>query len=227
MNWNELKAVLETGRHDYDPDLLEQSPLGLKRYADIARGERRKRAGRTRDIAIQFRMGAGYAGAVNRTHPVSIEPVLIDYNSPPLYYGQGVVIDPTTQGVRPLVAGDSGLSDVYGITVRPFPLQQTSGTLPLTATIASAGTPPAAGYMDVMRYGYIMVPLNSGDAAPVKGNPTYIWVAATSGGHIQGLWETANFGAGNTVEVGTPPRTTWQGGQDSQSPAIAELVFHA
>src|ERR1022692_1518366 len=144
MNWTELKNKLESGRHEYDPDLLERSPLGLKRYAAIARDYRRKQAGRTRDIAITFRMAAGYAGAVNRTHPVSIEPCLIDYSSPPLYYGQGVVIDPTTQGVRPLVAGDSGLTDVYGITVRPFPLQQTTGTLPLSSAIGAA-KPPAGG----------------------------------------------------------------------------------
>jgi hypothetical protein len=220
MNWNELKAKLETGRHDYDPDLLEQSPLGLKRYAAIARDYKRKMAGRTRDgVAFSFRMGAGFPGAVNRTHPVSIEPCLIDASAPPLYYGQGVVVDPTTQGVRPLVATDSGLADVYGITVRPYPLQQN------TATPAFGNaTPPATGVIDVVKSGYIMVPINPGDAAPVKGGPAYIWVAATSGLHVQGLWETANFGTATTDEIGTPPRTVFQGGVDANN--VGELIFH-
>jgi hypothetical protein len=216
--------VLETGRHHYDPDALEQSPLGLKRYAAVARDRRMKDAGRTRDIAIDFRMDAGFAGAVNRSHPASIEPVLIDYSSPPLYYGQGVVVDPTTQGVRPLVAGDSGLADVYGITVRPYPTSQTASSTAYSATIGSA-TPPVAGLMDVLKFGYIMVQLNANGNAPVKGNPAYIWVAATAGVEVQGLFTTSNFGTTDTIEVGTPPRTVYQGGWDANN--VGELIFHA
>ena len=33
---------------------------------------------KTRDVAFTFRMGAGFAGDVNRTHPASIEPVMIE-----------------------------------------------------------------------------------------------------------------------------------------------------
>jgi hypothetical protein len=222
MKWNELKELLATGRHHYDPDCLEQSPLGLKRYAAIARDRRMKDAGRTRDIAIDFRMLAGFAGAVNRTHPASIEPVLIDSTAPPLYYGQGVVIDPTTEGVRPLVAGDSGLTDVYGITVRPYPISQTTGTLPLSATIGSA-TPPTGGLMDVLKFGYISIPFNNVDNAPVKGGPAFIWTAVTSGAHVQGLWEATD--SGSVIQVGTVPRTVYQGGWDANY--VGELIFHA
>jgi hypothetical protein len=222
MTWNELKQKLESGNHHYDPDALEQSPLGLKRYAAIARDYRRRNAGRTRDIAIDFRVGAGFAGAVNRTHPASIEPVLIDYNSPPLYYGQGVVIDPTTEGVRPLVAGDSGLSDVYGITVRPYPFSQTASSTAYSASIGAA-TPPIAGLMDVLKFGYISIPFNNVDNAPVKGGPAFIWVAATSGAHIQGLWEATD--SGSAIQVGTVPRTVYQGGWDANY--VGELIFHA
>jgi hypothetical protein len=222
MNWNELKTVLETGRHDYDPESLEQSPLGLKRYAAIARDHRRKTAGRTQDISYLGRMPAGFAGAVNRSHPMSIEPCLIDYVAPPLYYGQCVVVDPTTQGVRPLVAGDSGLTDVYGITVRPFPYQQTTGgSFPLSATIGAA-TPPVAGFMGILKQGYIMVPINASGNAPVKGTPTYAWVAATSGAHIQGLWEATDNGS--SIQVGTVPRNVYQGGWDANN--VGELIFH-
>src|SRR5262249_5668758 len=72
---------------------------------------------RTRDYgstAIAYRMQAGFPGDVNRMHPASIEPCLIDASAPPTAYGQAVLVDGTTQGVRPLVAGDQALTDVYG-----------------------------------------------------------------------------------------------------------------
>lgn len=225
MTWKELKAVLATGCHVYDPDLLEKSPLGLKRYAAIARDYRRKNgfllgAGRTRDgaPAFNFRMPAATPGTPNRFHPLSIEPCLIDVNAPPTVYGNGVVIDPTTQGVRPLVAGDQALTDVYGITVRPFPLQQNS-----VAPGFGAGTPPVSGVIGVLRNGYIAIGFNASGSAPVKGGAVYIWTAATSGAHLQGGWETANP-AGSGCAVGTPPRTTYQGGWDATN--FGELAFH-
>lgn len=223
MNWDELIAKLSTGRHHYDPDLLERSPLGLAKFADTARDYRRKLVGRTRDTvsgtAINFRMLAGFAGDVNRNHPVSIEPCLIDASAPPLYYGQGVLIDATTQGVRPLVAGDQALTDVYGFTVRPFPLQQNS-----VAPAFGNATPPVSGVIDIMRKGYMMVPFNASGSAPVKGAGYYIWTAATSGAHIQGLGETASP-AGNGMQVGTAPSTTVQGGWDANN--VGELVYRA
>jgi len=232
MTWKELKDLLATGRHYYDPDLLEQSPLGLKRYAAIARDYRRKNGGpfmgrtKTRDTvtgtAIQYRMGAGFAGDVNRTHPCSIEPVLIDSSAPPLYYGEAVLIDATTQGVRPLAAGDLTASafDVYGITVRPYPLQQNT----TTPSIGTA-TPPTSGLMDVLRSGYIMIQFNASGSAPVKGAQAYVWAAATAAPHTQGLWETAAGTLGtNTVLIGAPPRTTYQGGWDASN--VGEISFH-
>jgi hypothetical protein len=228
MTWKELIGVLATGRHHYDPDLLERSPLGLKRFAAIARDYRRKNPakllgqGRTHDTvtgtAIQFRMPAGFPGAVNRSHPVSIEPCLIDASAPPTLYGQGVVVDPTTQGVRPLATADQTLTDVYGVTVRPFPLQQNTTTPSLYTA-----TPPIAGVIDVMRNGYIMIGFNVSGSAPVKGGSVYIWTAATSGAHIQGSWETANPTT-NGMACGTAPRTTYQGGWDANN--VGELAFH-
>lgn len=160
---------------------------------------------KTMDDAFKFRMGAGFPGDVNRVHPFSVEPVLIDVNAPPTAYGQPVVVDATTQGVRPLVAGDSGLDAIYGVTVRPFPLQAPSspnnfgGTQTAGGAITSSGTPPASGVLDVLRAGYIMVKANVG-SAPVKGGRVFIWVAATAGNHIQGQFESAASG-GNTIEL--------------------------
>jgi hypothetical protein len=228
MTWEELKTILASGRHHYDPDRLEASPLGLKKYASIARDYRHHNGGmfagsfRTRDTvsgtAISFRMPAGIPGGVNRTHPASIEPVLIDSSAPPTLYGQGVVIDPTTQGVRPIAAtGDTGLTDVYGITVRPFPLEQQTTTGSLYTAV-----PPTSGLMDVLKFGYISIGFNKSGSAPVKGGAAYIWAAATAGAHLVGGWETAS--SGSTIEIGTPPRTNYQGGWDAND--VGELIFH-
>ena len=48
---------------------------------------------RTTDIAITYRMGAGFPGDVTRTHPVDIFPRLADTTNPPTLAGQGVIYD--------------------------------------------------------------------------------------------------------------------------------------
>jgi len=176
---------------------------------------------RTRDIAITYRMLAGFPGDVNRTHPASIEPVLIDATNPPTAYGQLVVVDATTEGVRPIGAGDSALTDGYGITVRPWPQQQAAATNYGAAPFGSVA-PPASGIMDVLKQGYIMVVCNNAAAnPPVKGQPVYVWYAASSGNHVQGGFEAAAT-SGSTFEL--PSDVTWQGGVDANN--VAELVYH-
>ena len=155
---------------------------------------------KTNDVAIQYRMNAGNPGDVNRTHPATIEPTLIDPSAPPTAYGQPVLVDATTQGVRPLSTGDSAITKVYGVTVRPYPFQQSSGTNYGAAVLGSA-TPPATGVMDVLRSGYIIGSVPAGSTA-VKGGAVFVWIAATSGSHIQGGFETAASG-GNTIALDT------------------------
>lgn len=228
MTWDDLIKKLESGDHHYDPKRLELSPLGLAMFADRARDFRKKNGlftarHRTCDTvagtAISFRMGAGFPGAVNRSHPASIEPVLIDASAPPTLYGQAVLIDATTQGVRPFAVGDQALTDAYGVTVRPFPLQANTATPTLYS-----GTPPVTGLMDVLKFGYIMIGFNKSGSAPVKNGQAYIWTAATSGTHIQGGWETG-APSGNGCLIGSPNRTYYQGGWDAND--IGELAFHA
>lgn len=153
--------------------------------------------------AFQFRMPAGFPGDVNRTHPAEIEATLIDASAPPTLYGQFVLMDATTQGVRPYAAGDASdsvTSIPWGVTVRPFPTQQTTTGTAYGAIGFGAATPPVAGIIDVARNALIMGQLNVGVTAPVKGGRVYIWCAATSGNHIQGGIETA-ASSGNTVEL--------------------------
>jgi hypothetical protein len=182
--------------------------------AGVFRGRRK-----TRDVAIQFRMQSGFAGDVNRTHPFDIEPCLIDASAPPTAYGQAVVIDPTTQGVRPLVAGDSALTVIYGITVRPFPQQLRTGGD--AGSTLNSGTPPTSGVIDVLRRGFIMVPLPAGQT-PVKGAAVDVWFAASSGAHVQSGFEAVHTGGSSlTLAEG---QTTFQGGVDSAN--VAEVAFN-
>lgn len=147
---------------------------------------------RTHDVAFQFRMGTGFAGDVNRVHPVSVEPALIHPTTPPTEYGQPVVVDSANNAVRPLVAGDQGLADVYGITVRPYPFQQSSASN-FGAAALGAATPPTNGVIDVLKAGYVFAKLR-GAAAATKGSQVFIWTAASSGAHVQGGIEASTPG---------------------------------
>jgi hypothetical protein len=178
----------------------------------------------TRDAqAYQFRMPAGFQGDVNRTHPASIEPVTMDPTNPPTFFGQAGIIDATSHYFRTVLAGDTGITDIYGITVRPYPFQQqtSTGTGFGQATIGSA-TPSTVNKLDVLRSGYIMVNLANFAAQPsVKGGSVYVWVAASTGTHVQGGFEASNTG-GSTIEL--PATTTFNGAPDSSG--NVELYFH-
>lgn len=173
---------------------------------------------KTRDAAITYRMGAGFPGDVNRTHPVSIEPCLIDDDAPPAGYGQALLLDATTEGVRPFTTGDASQA-TYGFGVRPYPFQQSSGTNFGAAALGDA-TPPTSGIMDVVREGYIMCKVNAGQTAAKKNGAVYVRVAATAGDHIIGQLETAADGGDNVLIT----NAKFNGAQDSSG--VAEVLVH-
>ncbi len=175
---------------------------------------------KTKDAAFQFRMGAGFAGDVNRSHPASIEPTLIDASAPPTLYGQPVLVDATTQGVRPFASGDQSntVAAGYGITVRPYPTQQSSASN-FGAAALGAATPPVTGIIDVLRAGYIMVNLPAG-GTPVKGGAVYVWAAASSGSHVLGAVEAA-YTAGSTTQL---LNATFNGSPDASG--NVEIAFN-
>lgn len=151
-------------------------------------------------VAFPFRMGAGFPGDVNRGHPASIEPTLIDASAPPTSYGQAVLVDSTTEGVRPFAAGDTAITVIWGVTVRPFPMQASTGTAYGGAAFGAA-TPPPSGAIDVLRSGYIMgTALPAGASAVVKGGAVFVWCAASTGAHVQGGFESSASG-GNTAAL--------------------------
>ncbi|MEL7090033.1 MAG: hypothetical protein AAGL98_16585, partial [Planctomycetota bacterium] len=109
---------------------------------------------------------------------------------------------------------------VFGVSVRPFPVQQQSGGM--SASFGSA-TPPAGGnVIDVLKSGYIFVNV-SGGGTPNKGEPVFVWAAASSGSHVLGGFETAAT-AGSTLPVGPLPNTYWNGPADANG--VAEIAFN-
>lgn len=142
----------------------------------------------THDAAFLGRMPAGFAGMVTRTHPQWIESALIDSTKPPTFYGQGVIADiASPEGVRVAASGDSGLVDIWGITVRPYPISQSttanfSGGIALGVQVA----PPTTGAIDVLRAGSMIVTLQ-GAAAAHKGSAVQMCIVAGTGYVVGGF----------------------------------------
>lgn len=171
---------------------------------------------KVRDVAYGFRMGAGFAGDVNRTHPASIEPCMQNAATPLTLYGQAAVADTigATNTVRPIVAADQAITTIYGVSVRPYPQQQSTTATAWGATGIGAGTPPGAGEeIDIIRAGYVMVQLNAGEPSPTKGAPVYVCAEVTNGNHVQGGFEVTARGA--VTQVVLDGRYTYNGPADS------------
>lgn len=135
---------------------------------------------RTHDAAFAFRMNTGFPGTVNRTHPASIEPCLIDPNATIAAYGMGVIVDSATQGVRTLVAGDGAVTNLYGIAARPYPVQAASASS-YGATTFGSGAPPPSQPLDVLKGGYILVALNNFAVNnSVKNGPVYVNISTST-----------------------------------------------
>ncbi len=182
-------------------------------------------AGYTRDgfdpMAFQFRMGAGFFGEVNRTHPFTVEPGLMDATYPVVAYGQAVML--TALGrVRSVLAADQGAStDVYGFAVRPFPFNDPGTSAPYGAQSLGGFTSPIPNQpIDVLRSGYMLTYVNG---TPVKGNPVYVWAAATASPHYLGFLEAAATG-GDTFEITGNDKTTFNGPPDANG--CGEIAFN-
>jgi hypothetical protein len=172
-------------------------------------------------MAFQYRMGAGFFGDVNRTHPFTIEPGPVDPTNPPLYFGQAVVIDATSKRVRRLLSSDTALTDVWGFVVRPFPIQDSGAAGAYGAqSLGGFTSVPLNQPVDVLRSGYLMTYVNG---TPGKGDPVYVWVAATSGVHNQGFLEAGSTG-GSTIEITGNDKTAFNGPPDANG--CGEVIFN-
>ena len=145
----------------------------------------RKRA-ITNDISFGYRMGAGFPGDPNRTHPFSVVPGLINQSTPPRFFGDPVIIDTSTNSYRAVGAGDTATFNADGFVVRPYPTQQTAGGL--VATIGT-GVPSLNQPIDILSDGFIIVKCNVG--TPTKGGAVYVYTGADTGNHKTGGLESA------------------------------------
>ncbi len=168
---------------------------------------------RTCDVAYPYRMPAGFSGDVNRTHPFSVEPCAMDQTSPILFYGQAGVIDATTKKFRRVLSGDSALTGIYGIAVRPYPVQQGN----LNQGLGTAA-PPLDQPIDVLRWGYIMAVVFG---TPTKGQAVYVWSDADAGGEVAGKLTVTTTG-GSTI--GPLGGSTFQGAPDANG--VTEVAFN-
>lgn len=173
------------------------SPLGIQIGARAAAGRslgRYRFADMADPMAFTFRMPAGFAGDVNRTHPASIAPYMNDPTIPVTAYGLLVVANTVANTVRNVQAADAA-SVMFGFSVRPFPFQQQSGGM--TASFGSASVPTTAqmSALDVLKSGFIMAAVQG---ACTLGAPVYVWTAVNSGNHVQGGLEAVNP-AGNGI----------------------------
>ena len=176
---------------------------------------------RTRDAAYGFRMPAGIVGDLSRMVPApKVLPRSLDATNPPLLYGVPVVAVSSTNGVRQVLTSDGTSTIIYGVMVRPFPINQPTTSNNFGAVGFGPGAVPAPpAIVDVLVSGGIMV-LLSGSAAATMGAPVYVWYGAASGTHIVGGWEA---GSGTTIAL--PAQTcTWGGPADGNG--IAELLFN-
>lgn len=165
--------------------------------------------------SFAFRMGAGFAGDVNRTHPASVEPAFNDAANPVLSAGLACLINAGKNGVRQVAAGDTAVTKIYGVAVRAYPLQDPGTSNPYGATGQGAEALPSGQAIDVLRSGYINVPVVGN---PGKGDAVFVWVAASGGGHTQGGFEAA-ASAGNTAAIAN---AQFNGAPDSNG--ITEIV---
>lgn len=171
---------------------VPRAPAILRRLSSILRPDEIELGrARTCDVAFPYRMGAGFGGDVNRTHPFSVEACLIDAANPPLFYGQAVMIG-AGNAVRRVLDTDDAATKIYGVAVRPYPLQQQSGGM---SAALGAATPPTSGVIDVLRLGYVMVPMHG---TPGKGDDLYVWSDASAGGEVLGQFTTTTT-AGSTI----------------------------
>jgi hypothetical protein len=173
---------------------------------------------RTTDIAFLYRMGAGFPGDVNRTHPFSVLPGLINTTNPPRQYGELVLFGPTND-YRAIIAADQSATAINaaGVLVRSFPTQQTTGGM---SSSFGNGVPPTSGVADFMREGYVMAKLRAGVTVK-KGDPVFVWATATETVNIQGeLQATAT--ATKTVPIAN---ATFMGPADATG--VVEIEIRA
>jgi hypothetical protein len=134
-------------------------------------------------FAIQFRMPAGIPGTISRDQNLRSEAAVLSAvtGQTPTGYGQAVVIDATTAQMRLPTPADAKIN---GWLIRPYPTISAPNQ-PVLSDYAGAAVPLGGTVKDQMTAGYMSV-LLSGTGTPARGSQVYVWVAASTGSHVQG-----------------------------------------
>lgn len=170
----------------------------------------------THDAAFTYRMGAGFPGDVNRTHPADIVARLQDAANPIRLYGDPAMLGAGSAFRGVIVADQAASTKIKGVLVRPYPVSQTTGGM--TATIGAATPPQIAVPQDIIEAGFVMTKCNNFAAnAPALGGAVFVWAAASAGNHVLGGFEAAAT-AGSTFPVAN---AEWVSGADASG--VAEL----
>lgn len=130
--------------------------------------------------AYLLRMPSGFPGVVNRVDQATIEPQIMDPDTPVTAFGKFVKF--VSGKVQPIAASDAA-TVVQGLLVKPYPTQE-----PSSNEAIGAGTPDKYAPCNVLKRGYMTVTLNKGTAT--KGGQVYVRVTA-SGDDVVGQIETA------------------------------------
>jgi hypothetical protein len=146
---------------------------------------------RTRDISFLAQSTSGFIGRLTRSVPApKVTPEMNDSTNPVTSYGLAV-LNTVNNTVRAVLPTDGSLASISGIGVAPFPFQASSGTN-YGAQSLTALTSVNAGPLDVNRSGFETVYCNSAAASTAtKATPVFVWIAASTGTHIQGGFETS------------------------------------
>ncbi|MDD3310960.1 hypothetical protein [Pseudodesulfovibrio sp.] len=116
---------------------------------------------------INTRMPSGFAGDVTRAAVAVLEPCLVGDTD----LAHGAPAKLVDGELVPLEAGDVA-ADIYGFVARSYPSQGGAGS-------TADNVAPAGSVVDVLRSGYMAVPLAVG--AGSKGGLVYARISAASG----------------------------------------------
>lgn len=158
--------------------------LFRRRPAGVFVGRRR-----TRDVSFLAQSPSGFIGRVTRFVPTpNISPDVNDTTNPVSAFGLAVM-NTAQNTVRNILATDAGSKFISGVAVQPYPFQASSATNYGAQAFTQLTVPPP-GTIDTLREGFITVYCNNGSSAS-KISPVCVWVAASTGNHIQGGFEIA------------------------------------
>ena len=161
-------------------------------------------------VSYTTRMPSGFPGRVTRSDSLTIEPGIIDQATPPTVFG--AFVKNVAGKLQPIAASDAA-TVVYGVLVSAYPTQSTSNPL-------GVATPPASGVIDVLRRGYVSVPLQGGTA--VKGAAVYVVTTAGTGFPVATIATAASPGGGSAAVA--VANTFFTGPADSGS--VVEIEFN-